>query len=165
MIPYIHDFCVELFDTCLSDVHNAITCVITNSIPSDPCQNVHGGRPFLEDPSHHLATIENEDNKADVFQKLIFRWTPETAAAYECEISNIEPEFEVLCNHLHDLCQNVSQHGINELCDKLNNTMIDVAKKGGGLQSSEKKHSAYQTQANIPALVWSWVCYKKKRIL
>ena len=157
MIPYINDFCVELFDPCLSDVHSAITCTISNNTPSLPCHNVYGTRPFLEDP-----TIENEENDSVGFQKFIFRWTPETATAYEYEISNIEPEFEVLCNHLHDLNKNVSQSGINELCEKLNNTMIDVAKKVGAYKVPRTSTSHTKPRRTSPPW-FDHECAKKRK--
>ena len=64
-----------LIHVCL--IFIVLSRVITNSTPSDLCQNGHGRRPFLEDPPNQLATIESEDSKSDVFRKSIFRWTPE----------------------------------------------------------------------------------------
>ena len=150
MIPYVHDFSVEMFDPCLSDVHSAITCVIGKSHPIDLCEVDYGTGPFLEGMPHNLTKTETEKNVTVGPQKLIFRWTPETATAYECEIANIEPEINVLCNHLYDLRQNISQKGINDLCDQLNKAMIETAKKVGAYKLHRKSTTHTKPRRTSP---------------
>ena len=114
MLPFLSDFCVEMFDKCMSDLHCPISCqvhlsqsyTITNSIDSldeDAPHTRHTGMPL--------------------------NWSNDIAINFKnCIQGN---EIDKLEEFLNEITPHANPNDLNELCEKLNDTLIEAAKKAG----------------------------------
>ena len=159
MLPYVYDFCVEMFDPCLSDVHSAITCAFFNgSLIPVPSGNSHNQSSWDgNDPQRNEEIVTAER------QKMRFQWSPQTAAAFESEFSSIEAELDILNENLLHLSQNSSQEGVNKLCEMLNETIIKTAKKVGAYKVVKKRTPHAKPRRQSPPWFDSECAEKRKQ--
>ena len=159
MLPYVYDFCVEMFDPCLSDVHSAITCTFFNGslipVPSGNSHNQSSGDGNDPQRNEEIVTAER--------QKMRFQWSPQTAAAFESEFSSIEAELDILNENLLHLSQNSSQEGVNKLCEMLNETIIKTAKKVGAYKVVKKRTPHAKPRRQSPPWFDSECAEKRKQ--
>ena len=117
MFPYISDFKVEMFDSCISDVH----CPIEFELSCDePCNAAKVG-----DVSEQSASSDKT-----ILPSFKFKWSPEIADDFKKHSSINFDEMKAELEKLLTFAT-ITQNDVDSLCSNLNELFIDTAKSTG----------------------------------
>ena len=128
MLNYVVDFCIDMYDKCLSDVHSPMIFVLRLE---DICEI---SVPYaIPEPTEDCPKM-TERNESMYTQ---FNWSTEKAYKFHAQIS--EETVSMLCSKLSGFLQNVTQQGIDDLYADLNKTMLNAAHNVGACKSAKIK--------------------------
>ena len=131
MLPYLSNFNVEMFDSNLSDVHCPIEFEFifdeTNFSMPNCAPNEKSAQNECQDENLESSELPN----------LKFKWSQDISKSFKASFS--ESILRELINDLEILTKDVSQMGIDNLCLKLNDFMIDTAKASGAYAEIHKR--------------------------
>ena len=129
MLPYVSDFNIEMFDSCMSDVHSPLEFVLV----FNHCDETVGNKECFEEDRSVLISqhgrLPNVNKKSNGLPNMKFQWNAELAIEFQNVISNTD--FTNLSDQLDTLSQNITEDGVNQLCQCLNEKMIETATKAG----------------------------------
>ena len=134
MLPYITEFKVDMFDSCMSDWHAPIEFVLN----FDSCQT---DRYEKESESNSDDDTALDDNPLPTSYKensdLKFRWSNNEGAKFNEKSGDLD--ISDLNLMLDDIEKCPSQDNVNHLCEKLNSKLIELAKDSGALVKKSKR--------------------------
>ena len=122
MLPYVSDFNIEMFDSCMSDVHSPFEFVLV----FNHCDKTVCNTECLEEDRSVINSqydrLPNENKKSNDLPNMKFQWNAELAIEFQNVTSDID--LTNLSNQLGILSQNITEDGINQLCQCLNEIII-----------------------------------------
>ena len=151
MLNHVVDFCIDMYDKCLSDVHCPMRFVLRlEDIGEIPVPYV------IPEPTEDCPKM-SERNESMYTQ---FNWSTEKAYKFHAQIS--EETVAMLCSKLSGLMQNVTQQGIDDLCADINKTMLNAAHDVGACKSTKIK--AKQSMKQSVSQPWfNDECHKERK--
>ena len=154
MLPFLSNFNVEMFDSNLSDVHSPIEYEFTlDNANSSP----HSGAMSNDNSEDHDL---EESFETTELPSMKFKWSNEISESFKSSFSLAK--LKELNTDLNDLTENVNQNGVDNLCSKLNDLMIDIAKESGAYFEKRKaKNKSFKSKGDYKP--WKDAEFFKKR--
>ena len=131
MLPYLSNFNVEMFDSNLSDVHCPIEFEFIFDEAISPLPNSLSSGNSVHDECH--------DNNLEPTElpHLKFKWSQDISKSFKTSFS--VSKINELTIELETIAKDIDQNGIDNICVKLNELLIDIAKSSGAYSETKKK--------------------------